>query len=137
MCSCQYLMISSVLCFTDYEPLQFVLPTRSNETVHVTYNPESLEFGSFEIPVCAVFSNIELYSLTIAGEMGDFDQDDKTFDLYIKLIGNQLINGTYSCIAETIWETSQINYIITFVQSMGSGKQLSVYNNLRIYQGSI
>ena len=130
-------MISSVLCFTDYEPLQFILPTRRNENVLVTYNPESLT--EFIIPVCAVYSNTGFSSLTtFAGEMGVFDEDNKVFnDLYIKLIGNQLINGTYSCIAETIWETSQINYIITFVQSMGSGKQLSVYNNLHIYQGSI
>ena len=130
-------MISSVLCFTDYEPLQFILPTRRNENVLVTYNPKSLT--EFIIPVCAVYSNTGFSSLTtFAGEMGVFDEDKKVFnDLYIKLIGNQLINGTYSCIAETIWETSQINCIITFVQSMGSGKQLSVYNNLHIYQGSI
>ena len=130
-------MISSVLCFTDYEPLQFLLPTRPNETVYVTYNPESLKFNSFEVPVCVVYSNIDLNGLTtVGGEVGDFENNEGN-DLYITLIGNQLINGTFSCIAETKWQTSQINYIITFVQSMGSGKQLSVYNNLHIYQGSI
>ena len=124
---------------TDYEPLQFLLPTRPNENVHVTYDPASLTRGDFDIPVCAVYSSIELYGLTtVAGEMGTLDDNnDQINDLYIKLIGNKLINGTYSCTAETIWETSQINYIITFVQSMGSGKQLSVYINLHIYQGSI
>ena len=139
MCFCQYLMISSVLCLTDYEPLQFVLPTRPNETVHVTYDPASLTFDSFDIPVCVVYSSIELNDLTtVAGEMGELDHDKKKInDLYITLIGNKLINGTYSCTAETKWQISQINYIITFVQSMGSGKQLSVYINLHIYQGSI
>ena len=105
---------------TDYEPLQFLLPTRPNENVLVTYDP------GYNVSVCVVYSNINLQrlsfflyppliSLVLNSQLEVFNGG-----IYIRSIQSNLLTSIepffHLCIAETKWQRSDIQYDVTFVK---------------------
>ena len=104
---------------TDYEPLQLILPTRPNENVLVTYD------SGYKVPVCVVYSNINVIRLSFflyPPLFGLFDSQLKEFNggIYIRAIETSLVATfevfSHLCIAQTKWQRSEIHYDIKFVK---------------------
>ena len=104
---------------TDYEPLQLLLPTRPNENVLVTYEP------GYNVPVCVVYSNIDLIRLSFflyppLVIVRDSQLKELNGSIHIRSIPTNLVASvdifSHVCIAQTKWQRSEIHYAITFVK---------------------
>ena len=104
---------------TDYEPLQLLLPTRPNENMLVTYDP------GYNVPVCVVYSNINLIRLSFFLYapliiVRDSQLEVLNGNIHIRSIPTNIVASvevfSHLCIAQTKWQRSDIHYDIRFVK---------------------